>query len=390
MMDRFKKQNTFAPNPSWAGISKINKVENLKYKHSMLLLKIGAGVCVLAGIFVFFAIQQGMRVHGGEKPFMIKDGESVAVIAQHLKERGAISSETVFKAFVVAQRVQGKLKSGEYTLKNGDLSMLLAMFTQGVKPQEVSLTFLEGWTIDDMDAYLLQKGFMKPGEFSKLALREYLLKSKALISDGIYDVPDIIIEENKSKRKGISEDDPDALKSEYSLEGYLFPDTYRFFADAAPDRIIEKMLFTFDKKFTQEMRDAATSSGKSIEEIVVMASLLEKEVRTYEDKTKVSDIFWRRIEKGMPLQADATVNYIIKGNNPRLTLEQTRIDSRYNTYKYTGLPIGPIANPGIDSLKAAMYPEPNEFWYYLSSPEGTTIFSKTLDEHNVNKQKYLK
>jgi UPF0755 protein len=383
MMDRFKKQNTFAPNPSWAGISKINKVENVKYKQYMLILKIGAGALVLAGVFVFFAIQQGMLVHGGGKPFIIQDGESVAVIAQHLKERGAISNETVFKAFVLARRVQGKLKSGEYTLKNGDLSSLIDLFAQGVKPREVSLTFLEGWTIDDMDAYLLEKGLIRPGEFSALALREYLL-------NGIYDVPDSIIEENKSKGKEISADDPDALKSGYSLEGYLFPDTYRFFADATPYTIIKKMLFTFDKKFTREMRDAVNFSGKSIEEIVVMASLLEKEVRTYEDKTKVSDIFWRRIEKGMPLQADATVNYVIKGTNPSLTLEQTRIDSRYNTYKYTGLPIGPISNPGIDSLKAAIYPESNGFWYYLSSPEGTTIFSKTLEEHNINKQKYLK
>ena len=386
MMDRFKKQNTFAPNPSWAGISKINKVENVKYKHSLLVLKIGAGVFVLSVIFLFFAVQQGMLVHGGGKPFIIQEGESVAVIAQHLKERGAISSETVFKAFVLAQRVQGKLKSGEYILKNGDLPMLIGLFTQGVKPREVSLTFLEGWTIDDIDAYLLQKGFINPGAFSLLASKEYLRRSKALIPDGIYDLPDIIIEEQRAVKRG----DADSVPSAYSLEGYLFPDTYRFFADATPETIIKKMLFTFDKKFTQEMKSAATSGGKSIEEVVVMASLLEKEVRAYEDKAKVSDIFWRRIEKGMPLQADATVNYVIKGNNPSLTLEQTRIDSRYNTYKYTGLPVGPIANPGIDSLKAAIYPEPNKFWYYLSSPDGTTIFSKTLDEHNINKQKYLK
>ena len=385
-MDRFKKQNTFAPNPSWAGISKINKVENVKYKHSLLVLKIGVGVFVLSVIFLFFAVQQGMLVHGGGKPFIIQEGESVAVIAQHLKERGAISSETVFKAFVLAQRVQGKLKSGEYILKNGDLPMLIGLFTQGVKPREVSLTFLEGWTIDDIDAYLLQKGFINPGAFSLLASKEYLRRSKALIPDGIYDLPDIIIEEQRAVKRGGA----DAVPSAYSLEGYLFPDTYRFFADATPETIIKKMLFTFDKKFTQEMKSAATSGGKSIEEVVVMASLLEKEVRAYEDKAKVSDIFWRRIEKGMPLQADATVNYVIKGNNPSLTLEQTRIDSRYNTYKYTGLPVGPIANPGIDSLKAAIYPEPNKFWYYLSSPDGTTIFSKTLDEHNINKQKYLK
>ena len=185
MMDRFKKQNTFAPNPSWAGISKINKVENVKYKHSLLVLKIGAGVFVLSVIFLFFAVQQGMLVHGGGKPFIIQEGESVAVIAQHLKERGAISSETVFKAFVLAQRVQGKLKSGEYILKNGDLSMLIGLFTQGVKPSEVSLTFLEGWTIDDIDAYLLQKGFINPGAFSLLASKEYLRRSKALIPDGI-------------------------------------------------------------------------------------------------------------------------------------------------------------------------------------------------------------
>ncbi len=118
--------------------------------------------------------------------------------------------------------------------------------------------------------------------------------------------------------------------------------------------------------------------------------MLEREVKSFEDKKLVSGILWKRLEKGIPLQVDATITYISGKKTTQIPLEDLQIDSPYNTYKYKGLPLGPISNPGLDSILAAIYPQKNDFWYYLSTPEGKTIFSKTLQEHNLAKTKYLK
>jgi len=122
-----------------------------------------------------------------------------------------------------------------------------------------------------------------------------------------------------------------------------------------------------------------------------MASMIEKEVQTPEDKKMVSGILWKRITEGMPLQVDATVNYITGKHDKGVQIKDTVIDSPYNTYKYYGLPKGPISNPGMDSIQAAIYPQKSVYWYYLSATKtGETIFSKTLEEHNLAISKYLK
>jgi len=165
------------------------------------------------------------------------------------------------------------------------------------------------------------------------------------------------------------------------LEGYLFPDTYWIRRGASLEEIVEKMKTNFQEK---------TKGLEITPEIVIMASLIEKEVKTKEDKELVSGILWKRLEDKMPLQVDATITYITGKRTTKISKEETQIDSPYNTYKYLGLPIGPICNPGLESIMAALYPKDSEFWYYLSSPEGKTYFSKTLEEHNIKKAKYLK
>jgi len=120
-----------------------------------------------------------------------------------------------------------------------------------------------------------------------------------------------------------------------------------------------------------------------------MASLIEKEVKTKEDKEVVSGILWKRLKNNIPLQVDATITYLTGKKTTKIPLEDLQIDSLYNTYKYKGLPLGPICNPGLDSIKTAIYPKNSEYWYYLSTPEGATIFSKNLEEHNIAKAKYL-
>jgi UPF0755 protein len=149
------------------------------------------------------------------------------------------------------------------------------------------------------------------------------------------------------------------------------------------------MLDNFDKKLTQDLRDEIARQKKTIFEIVTMASILEKEVQTDEDRAMVADIFWRRLKAGMPLQADSTINYITGKSDSRANLTDIQIDSPYNTYKYPGLPVGPIGNPGLSAIKAAIYPKANGYWYFLTTDDGKVIYAKSFDEHKANKAKYL-
>ena len=199
-------------------------------------------------------------------------------------------------------------------------------------------------------------------------------------------------ENNPERPKDFSQEF-DFLKDKpiyFGLEGYLFPDTYEIAKGESIDNIVRRMLSNFDSKFKQEMRDEVQGQGRAISEIITMASLIEKEVKTLEDKKIVSGILWKRLGVSMPLQVDATIVYLTGKKTTKVSIEETQIDSPYNTYRNKGLPLGPIANPGLDSILASIYPEENEYWYYLSTPDGKTIFSKTLKEHNSAKARYLK
>lgn len=171
-------------------------------------------------------------------------------------------------------------------------------------------------------------------------------------------------------------------------EGYLFPDTYEFFLDSSPEVVVRK----FRQNLALQMEKAGLDpSREDMGDIIIMASLLEREVKTLKEKRIVSGILWKRLENEIPLQVDATLCYIKQPEECLpITAGDKGIDSRYNTYLYRGLPAGPIGNPGIDSLLAATKPAATPYWYYLSSQvNGETVFAETLDEHNQNIIKYL-
>ena len=172
------------------------------------------------------------------------------------------------------------------------------------------------------------------------------------------------------------------------LEGYLFPDTYEFFIPSGISVVEKKFRENFERKI--DNLSLGSASKKELADIITIASLVEKEVSGTEDRKIVAGIIKKRIANDIPLQIDASICYI-KGN-PCLpiTEEDKKIDSPYNTYRYLGLPPGPINNPGTDAIEASINPRQSAYWYYLSDQEtGKTIFSKTLDEHNTNVVKYL-
>ncbi len=170
----------------------------------------------------------------------------------------------------------------------------------------------------------------------------------------------------------------------FQNEGYLFPETYYFLPGTSPEVVIKKMRDTFDREALPVLQET-TTSGKSIQEVITMASLLEREARKLETRKIVSGILWKRIEIGMALQVDAVFGYIhgISGYTP--TLDDYKVDSAYNTYLNRGLPPGPIANPGLEAIDAALHPTKTEYLYYLTGDDGNMYYSKTFAGHVANR-----
>ncbi len=298
-------------------------------------------------LFIFISVQGfyfSKNPQGQEEFFLVKKGDSVFQIGQNLEERRFIKNKYLFNLYVLASGKQSKLQAGEYVLSSSmSISKISQKLISGNIAKEI-ITIPEGWNLRDIAWYFENKGMFQAEELYEMT----------------------------------------------ELEGYLFPDTYEISRGASLEEIIKKMTDNFNKKLTPELREDIQKQEKTVSEIVIIASLLEKEIQTLEDKKMVAGVLLNRLQVGMPLQIDATITYITKKQTTNISKKDTQIDSPYNTYKYTGLPLGPICNPGTESIKAAIYPQPNSYWYYLSTPEGETIFSKTLEEHNIAKAKHLK
>jgi UPF0755 protein len=173
------------------------------------------------------------------------------------------------------------------------------------------------------------------------------------------------------------------------MEGYLFPDTYFISPEETGATLVSKFLNNFNKKFTDEFEAQMKEKGKSYHEIMTMASIIEREVKTDADRKIVSGIFWNRLEDKHPLQSCATLAYFLGIDKPQFSYEDTQIDSPYNTYTNPGMPPGPISNPGLPSIEAALYPQETDYYYFLSDAEtGEIIYAETLEEHNANKARH--
>jgi len=334
----------------------------IQYNKKIILFFLLLLLVILGGVYIWQGIYLPINQNSKEEvTFSIKKGEGTKEIAVNLEKEKLVRVATLFRIYTIFTGVSGKLQAGEYLISPSmTIPEIARKFVSGNVIEE-KITIVEGWNLTDIAEYLGGKGFKKE-EFLELTQKDF---------SGTYD---------------FLKDKPKSL----NLEGYIFPDSYKIRKEETIEDIINKTLQNFDKKIMQELRQEIEKQNKTIFEIITMSSLLEKEVKTPEDKKIVSGILWKRLENNMPLQVDATISFITGEKPVNISIEETKIDSPYNTYKYRGLPLGPICNPGIESIIAAIYPENSDYWYYLSTPEGKTIFSKTLEEHNIAKNKYLK
>lgn len=313
---------------------------------------------------------------GEAKNFVVQPGENVKEIAERLEQAGIISNDSVFRIYVRWTGVDRNFQTGAFALKPGTSMAALATALTAPEACIVRATIIEGWTIRDIGFYFENKAMFQAEEIFEQA--------------GLQAVDYRTVDIENPAEKWQSEFEFLSSKPDYiSLEGYLFPDTYYFFEDVTAEGAVRRMLENFDRKMKPEWREEIARQGKTIFEIITMASIIEREMYGLEARKMVSDIFWKRLEIGMPLQSDASVNYVTGKKTARPSIDDTRVDSPYNTYKYPGLPLGPISNPSSEAIEAAIYPAPNEYYYFLTTPEGEIIYSKDHDEHVRNKQKYL-
>lgn len=288
---------------------------------------------VLAGNFWLFFLSAPKNFPLSQT-VVIEKGTGLAEISGQLEKEGLIRSRYGFALYARAFNKSKKIKYGKY-LFNEPVSVfaLASRLTKGefgFKP--VKITVVEGLTIKEIAELF--------GDFENFDKKEFLEKTAG-------------------------------------LEGYLFPDTYLFLPSAETEQIIGTMRDNFKKK-----------AGNVGEDIIIMASLIEKEVPDSGDRKIVSGILWKRLELGMALQVDAVFPYIT--GRQKVLLDDLKINSPYNTYLYKGLPPGPITNPGLDAIEAARNPKESPYLYYLSGNNSKTYFAKTFAEHLKNKEKYLR
>jgi UPF0755 protein len=232
--------------------------------------------------------------------------------------------------------------------------------------EEVNVTIIPGWNLRNVADYLIKIGFASTTE------QVFALTGEPA--------------SNQTKSYDFGYGILSGKKSNLSLEGYLAPETYRVFKDATLADVIKKFIDQRQKQLT-----SASSSVQNWHEILTMASLIEDEARTPEDRRLVSDILRRRLAKGWALQLDSTVHYAVDKTGTVFTTDRERDSlSLWNTYKYPGLPPGPISNPSLDSIDAALNPTKNDNWYFLSGTDGKMHYATTLEEHTANRYKYLR
>jgi UPF0755 protein len=307
-------------------------------------------ISLIAGFFILFVFLPGDFFSKKEVLFTIEKGEGSKEIAENLQKAGLIDWSYAFRFYALVSGQAGKLQAGIYNLDSRmNVPEIAGIISEGRIATD-KFTIIEGWTLRDMADYFEEKGFFSSSDF--------------------YEVTGNLL-------------DP------HSLEGYLFPDTYLLAKGSEAQAAVDLMKVNFQRKMSPYLSEIE-EQGKTVAEVITMASLIEKEVKTMEDKKIVSGILWKRIRYGYPLQIDASIAYVKGVSQWRYSLEDTKIESPYNTYLNYGLPPGPISSPGLDSIEAALSPTESPYLYYLSTPEGETIYSKTLEEHNEAIERYLK
>ena len=301
-------------------------------------------------------IKEPLNLHAQEKIFIIKPGQSLKQIAAKLEQKSIIANSTYFILFTKFKKADKNLQAGEYLLSASQSPEKILKTLKKGKVKLYKVTIPEGFNINETALIMEKKNLCKKIEFTDLC------KDQSFIN---------IL----------------GIKAA-TLEGYLFPDTYFFPKKVSCKKIITTMVEHFKQTFTDSWKLKAKTMGFSVHEIVILASIIEKETGDATERPIIASVFHNRLKKKMRLESDPTVIYGIKDFDGNIKRKHLTTLTPYNTYKIKGLPVGPIANPGAHSLQAALNPEKTSFLFFVSKKDTTHKFSRTFKEHNKAVTKY--
>lgn len=286
----------------------------------------------------------------------IERGSGASVIARQLEAAGLIRSAAAFEVLLSLSGEAGSLRAGQYELSP---EMDAAQIARKLAAGEVAVrrvTIPEGLRIEEIAERIAEAGLTSADEFLEAA------------------TPSQVMEQSR----------PDGLKLDGdSLEGYLFPETYDFELGSEPSAMAARMVRELNERFVKPNKQRIAASKLSLHEIITLASLVEREARVAQERPPIAGVLMNRLNRDMPLQCDATIQYALGAHRERLLYEDLKVDSPYNTYLHKGLPPGPICAPGLESLLAALSPAETDSLYYVARPDGKHVFSKTYEEHQA-------
>ena len=289
----------------------------------------------------------------------VNDENDFGSVADQLKGNDIIKHKGLFKLFASLTGGKDKIAQGTYEV-NSDMdyrALLNSMSSNSASRKDISVTITEGQTLKQIFELLEKEGVSTVEKLEDMAANHDYAFSF------LQDIP---------------------LGDPTRLEGYLFPDTYEIHSEVTPEAIMKMMAEDFATRLTPELRQQAAAKNLSIHDLVTLASLVEKEARYDEDRPIIAQVFFKRLQMGMPLQSDTTLQYLMAGPKEDVSIEDTKIDSPYNTYQHMGLPPGPICNPGMKSIEAALNPEQTGYYYFALDMETKSMrFFTTLAEHEA-------
>lgn len=302
--------------------------------------------------------------------FVVEPGETAVTIAQRLQAEGLITDAALFRRLLVYRGADQSLAAGTYQLRPNMTMDEIIVALQSGRQDEIAVTIPEGWRAEQIAERLEEQGILSAEEYVALVSQAERFRDEF-----------VFLQE---------------LPAGATLEGFLFPDTYRVIAEeVTPEDFIRMQLRTFEQRVSPELRATMAEENMTLYEAIILASIVEREAVVEEERPLIAGVFENRWRDGVLLNADPTVQYAL-GHQPNeetwwkrpLLLEDLEVDSPYNTYEHPGLPPGPICNPGLAAIRAAVTAPPTDYYYFVSRGDGTHVFAETLEEHQQNVERY--
>lgn len=332
-------------------------LHNLFSKAQLVIVVTVFIVLVIIGYITFFTSNHFDRP--SPFTFEIKDGESFTSVTERLFEQSIIPSKFNFRVAAFLYGGERKVKAARYSIQN-DLSYLdlLDLLVNGPADYLRAIKINDGQTLKWLGAKVRRNVKIDSASFVNLATNKEFIQSLGL------DVS--------------------------TLEGYLFSKTYKMYERTSPEEAIKIFYNSFKEFFNDSLKQRAKEVGLSVHQTLTLASIIKGETNLVEEMPVISGVYHNRLKIGMRLQADPTIQYLLPGGWRRLTYQDLKIESPYNTYKYSGLPPGPINNPGANAIMAALYPDKNNYLYFVANGNGGHKYSKTYSDHLRNVTQYRK